>query len=325
VDDGSTDETREIVQAHPDPRIRLIENPRNVGLTRSLNRGLSAARGELIARQDADDVSEPRRLARQVAFLDAHPDVALLGTWYRKIAADGRLRHERRPPRDWTDLRWALLFYCPFVHSSVMFRKSAVLQHVGGYDESFEYGEDYALWQRVAAQLRAANLAEPLVRLRIHPESMTATYARASEEHERVTRAEIGRVLGWTEADAARATPLVRAMGSFLFGSLAEVAEGDVDRLVSELLRLHAAFCRTHRIGRAERLRHRLRLRSRVAARLVEMAIRSARHDRAGARHLLAHAARVHPPRLLGRKALYLYSRLLRARLARQPTSCGES
>ncbi len=325
VNDGSTDETREIVQAHPDPRIRLIDNPCNLGLTRSLNRGLAAARGELIARQDADDISEPRRLARQVAFLDAHPDVALLGTWYRKIAADGRLRHGRRPPCGWTELRWALLFYCPLVHSSVMFRRRAVLQRVGSYDETFEYAQDYDLWQRVAAQLRAVNLAQPLVRLRIHPDSMTATYARASEEHERVIRAEIGRVLGWTEAEADRAMPLVRKMGSFLFGSLAEVGEDEVDRLAEELFRLHAAFCHAHRIGRAASLRHRLRLRSRVAARLVEMAIRSGRHDPAVVRHLLARAARVHPPQLLGRKALYLYSRLLRARLTEPRASQGES
>jgi glycosyltransferase involved in cell wall biosynthesis len=87
--DGSTDGTRALVDSFADPRIRLLVNPANLGLARSLNRGLGAARGCYIARQDVDDISEPMRLARQVAFLDEHPEVALVGTWYTEIDADG--------------------------------------------------------------------------------------------------------------------------------------------------------------------------------------------------------------------------------------------
>src|SRR4051794_29608800 len=85
INDGSTDSTREIILSYHDPRIRLVDNEDNIGQTRSLNRGLALAAGQFVARQDADDISEPERLASQVAFLEIHPEVVLLGTWYRKI------------------------------------------------------------------------------------------------------------------------------------------------------------------------------------------------------------------------------------------------
>jgi glycosyltransferase involved in cell wall biosynthesis len=80
VGDGSTDATASLIRSFADPRIRLVANERNLGLTRSLNRGFALANGELIARQDADDISAPERLPKQVAFLEEHPRVAVVGT-----------------------------------------------------------------------------------------------------------------------------------------------------------------------------------------------------------------------------------------------------
>src|ERR1043165_9066720 len=85
VDDGSTDATPDIVRSYGDRRVRTVRNPRNIGLARSLNVGLAEARGALVARHDADDLSYPDRFRRQVEFLAAHPDVAVLGTRFDSI------------------------------------------------------------------------------------------------------------------------------------------------------------------------------------------------------------------------------------------------
>src|SRR5581483_9504087 len=82
INDGSTDQSREIVLSFNDPRIRLVDNEQNLGLAKSLNKGLMLARGNLIARQDADDISEPDRLLKQVAFLEQWSEIVLVGSWY---------------------------------------------------------------------------------------------------------------------------------------------------------------------------------------------------------------------------------------------------
>jgi hypothetical protein len=181
IDDGSSDASAEVVESFTDPRIHFVRNERNLGLTPTLNRGLSLARGEFVARQDADDLSEPERLARQVAFLDAHRDTALVGTWYRKIDADGRITAERRLPVRDAELRWAMLSYCPIVHSAATFRRDVVLA-LGGYDERFVYAQDFDLWSRVAAHHRVANVPEILVRYRVLATSLTATIGERSGE-----------------------------------------------------------------------------------------------------------------------------------------------
>jgi glycosyltransferase involved in cell wall biosynthesis len=146
VDDGSTDGTRAILAAYADPRVRVYSNESNLGQTASLNRGIGLARGEFIARMDADDVSEPERLERQVAFLDRNPDIALAGSQYTQIDELGRTVPGARLPLQDAELRWAMLFYCPFVHAAVMFRRSPVVETVGVYDEALSYSMDFDLW-----------------------------------------------------------------------------------------------------------------------------------------------------------------------------------
>ena len=197
VDDGSTDGTPHILRSYDDRRIRLIDNGTNLGLTRSLNRGIGAAAGEFLARQDADDVSAPERLDKQVSFLDAHRDVAMVGTWYTKIDDTGRPLGDRSLPGDATDLRWSLLFYCPFVHSAVMFRLDTVRSEVGLYDETIRYAQDHDLWSRMARQHRVANLPEPLVSYRIADSSMSSTYGRTvDDDHDRIVTGNVKEVLG---------------------------------------------------------------------------------------------------------------------------------
>jgi FkbM family methyltransferase len=180
IDDASTDDTPERLRRFSDDRIQLIRNPSNIGLTRSLNRGLALARGSLVARQDADDVSHPRRLEAQVGFLDAEPGVAVVGAQARTIDGGGREVRTAPWPRSTSAeaIRWQLLFDSPFVHTSVMFRRDVIWAAAHGYDERFATSQDFELWCRVSAQGREMrNLPDRLVDFRLHEESVSRRYA----------------------------------------------------------------------------------------------------------------------------------------------------
>ena len=240
VDDGSTDGSAAIVRSIADPRIRLIANERNLGLAASLNRGVGAASGELIARLDADDLAEPRRLARQVEFMDVNPDVALLGSWYIEMGADGTSLARRQLPTEHWDLRWHLCLTCPFVHSAMLWRRRLLAERVGRYDEQLRYGEDFELWRRVAERLRVANLPAYLIRLRLHESSMTATYDWLSRAGPRLRAETAARLLGWQDGGEPFEERLKR-----LYNLLIGTPRGSQHQLLedaAELLRLHEAF-----------------------------------------------------------------------------------
>ena len=166
INDGSTDGTGEILHSYSDPRIRVVEQS-NVGLTRSLNRGISLARGEYIARMDDDDVSMPERLAKQVGFLDAYPEVGVLGT--ACLIRDMIKGTEWVPPvlTSNEEIRHNLIKGNPLIHASVMMRRS-LLETLGGYDESYLFAQDYALWMRLAPHTIMRNLPEALIVHREH-------------------------------------------------------------------------------------------------------------------------------------------------------------
>jgi len=181
LDDGSQqpDTLAELERhADADSRIRLVRGA-PWGLTRTLNRGLALANGEWIARQDADDWSEPERLERQVAFLREHPDVALCGSNAWTHRHDGRRLWTTRLPENGTEIRQALWHGNPFVHGSTMFR-TEVARSLGGYREEFPCAQDYDLFWRLSDASGAVNLAEPLYHYRYHREAVSAR--RAAEQ-----------------------------------------------------------------------------------------------------------------------------------------------
>lgn len=162
VNDGSTDDTHDIVSSYADPRLRYIRQD-NCGLSATLNKAIGLARGRYLARQDSDDLSYPERLKRQVEYLDAHPTCGLVGTWAEIWVEGERTSRAHRHPADNPVLQFLLLFNNPFVHSSVMMRREAV-QKVGPYlsDRSRKLPEDYELWSRIARHYELANIPELL-------------------------------------------------------------------------------------------------------------------------------------------------------------------
>lgn len=185
VDDASTDASREQIGRFQDARIRLIRNEMKLGLARSLNKGLALATAELIARHDADDVSHPDRVSEQVAFLERHPQVAVLGTQARFIDADGRPVRRSFWPKStsYGGIRWQLMFDSPFVHASVMFRRSVIWSRLAGYDETFDTSQDFELWTRaMVAGCEMRNLPSTLIDFRLHDQSASARYRREHVE-----------------------------------------------------------------------------------------------------------------------------------------------
>ena len=167
VDDGSVDATPALL-ADVDDRRLLVERRSRAGLTCALNVALARASAPLVARLDADDIALPERLQRQVAFLDAHPEVGVVGSAAREIGDDGLEVRVIRPPEDHVALRRALIRRNPMVHSTVTMRRGAV-EAVGGYDARFAVAQDYDLWMRLLAVTRLANLPQTLVVRRLLP------------------------------------------------------------------------------------------------------------------------------------------------------------
>lgn len=174
VDDASTDATADLLASLTDPRVRVYTNAHNLGLTRSLNRGLSLARGVYIARQDADDLSLPERLARQVTFLDQQPEIVGIGTTTEWIDAAGAPQMVWRQPTQPLDIQTTLLRYCCVIHGSMMYRRQAVLE-LGGYTPTMRTAQDYDLWLRLAEVWDLACLPEVLYRYRWHDQMASVT------------------------------------------------------------------------------------------------------------------------------------------------------
>jgi glycosyltransferase involved in cell wall biosynthesis len=176
VDDGSTDRTAEILRSYGE-RLQ-VHTQSNQGLSRALNVGLALACGQYIARMDADDVSQPERLRRQVDYLDAHAAVGLLGTAYSEIDERGHVLRTVTMPADDAELRRTLAKFNPFMHGSVMVRK-VVIEESGPYDESEllrHSAEDYELWVRLAQHTQIANLSDVLMQRRLHRDALSARH-----------------------------------------------------------------------------------------------------------------------------------------------------
>jgi glycosyltransferase involved in cell wall biosynthesis len=177
VDDGSTDDSRAIVEGVDDPRVRILSMGRNVGIARSLNVGIESARAPFVVVQDADDYSAPERLERQLAALSASPAVAVVGCRMLEVTEDGQPLIPRTSFAA-GDVRGTLMRFNPIPNSSAAFRRDAVLA-VGGYDPRYRYAMEYDLWLRLAERWVVMTLDEPLATRVMGPGNVAARAERA--------------------------------------------------------------------------------------------------------------------------------------------------
>ncbi len=174
IDDGSTDSSAKIIKSYKDKRIRLIQQT-NHGLVYSLNKGVGLARGELIARQDADDISLPERLEKEVALFNENPGLGLVGTFFTYFD-----EKTEKPgltitmPTKSLDIKRALYITNPIGHGTAMYRKS-IFESLGPYTNDYGPTEDFELWRRIADRWEIAIIPESLYLYRLSPTSISHT------------------------------------------------------------------------------------------------------------------------------------------------------
>ncbi len=168
--DASTDQSKNIIESFNDTRIVLINNKSNLGLTKNLNRGISIAKGEFIARMDADDLSHLERFSKQLEFLKKNSNVSICGT---QINVLGKMNQISNYPLNHNEIKIALLSTNPLAHPTVMWRKMDFYENGFKYDEEYTTSQDYELWSRVLYKLKAANINESLLQYRIHDKQVS--------------------------------------------------------------------------------------------------------------------------------------------------------
>lgn len=172
LDDGSVDDSAEIVKTFADNRVRLLHNGQRLGVAATLNKGLELAGNEYVARMDADDISEPDRLMRQLEFMEKLPEVGICGSWVRMFA-DGERGHLIRYPLDADTVRAYILFNNPLAHPAVMMRRGVLQESNLRYDSLCGAGQDYELWSRCLPHVAVRNIGRPLLSWRVNREGVT--------------------------------------------------------------------------------------------------------------------------------------------------------
>lgn len=182
VDDYSTDNTPELIQGYHDPRIRFYRNETNLGISHTRNKAIDLARGAYIAATDHDDISLPERLQRQVAYLDAHPEVVLVATAAKELR-DGRLRSMYQGEMRAHVLAWRLYTHCSIVHSSICYRREVIERHGIRYRPEYHYSEDFVLFGELSELGDIRILPEELVIYREMAANASSQNAAAMNRH----------------------------------------------------------------------------------------------------------------------------------------------
>lgn len=226
VDDGCTDNTISIAQSIGLQALRIIQGPgRGAGAARAL--GVSCTNSPFIATQDADDLSDQYRIEKQMNHMRKHPDCVIVGSWAYRINETGSIIGTTKMPKNTKSIRFAMHFNSPFVHSSTMLRKEAVVR-AGNYPQGTMkiYADDYDLWSRMAYLGELHNIQEELVSYRINSRGVTGTQGQELRRQAcaiaiRTSEATLGRSLSETD----------RRLFSHFFGRSSRVKVVDAFRL----------------------------------------------------------------------------------------------
>jgi glycosyltransferase involved in cell wall biosynthesis len=201
INDGSTDNSAKIIESFDDTRITFINNPCNQGIVKILNFGLETAKGGLIARMDADDVCNQYRLEKQVKFLQANPQIDVLGCQLNFIDEHSSITGHQTYALNHDAIKIDSLFRCPLPHSGVIFRKNKFIENNLFYDVNYKHTEDYELWQRALACLNFANSDEKLLNYRITPHQVSTQHSLYQKKKTLDIRLNYVKALGLHESE----------------------------------------------------------------------------------------------------------------------------
>lgn len=189
INDGSTDSSVNIIESYEDERIKLVHNTENVGLVKTLNKGIEIAQGKYIVRMDADDIAETNRIEVQLNFMEKNYDVAVAGSNVVMFLSDKPLI--KRPtdfPTRYSEIRCKLLFESPIIHPAVIIRKNVLLENNYRYRDEYKDTEDYELWMEIAKEHRVVNISKRLLKYRIISNSITNQALKRMSDRIRVMK-----------------------------------------------------------------------------------------------------------------------------------------
>lgn len=189
INDGSTDQTENIIESYQDPRINYLKNEHNSGIVVSLNKGLDAAKGKYIARMDADDIADPQRFQKQKVYLDRHPNIGVVGSSMLVFDEYGKemlFPYAASPNR----AKAELFFNSSLGHPTVMLRKECIKGI--RYEAEYQGLEDFVMWWRIAQHYDIGSLTEPLLHYRKHSNQITKT--RSPEHYARFDQFTLERI-----------------------------------------------------------------------------------------------------------------------------------
>lgn len=181
IDDGSTDGSISIARSFADPRIRVVEDGMNRGLAARLNQGLDEAATQFVARMDADDLSLPNRLERQLALMQAYPEVGICGSWYGTFTPETYHGHAILPT-DHFHMAARTVFDSPIGHPTVVFNMNHMDKHGLRYSQDVQHAEDYDLWERAHPLIRMRNVPEVLLHYRLHSTQVSSCQGTKQRE-----------------------------------------------------------------------------------------------------------------------------------------------
>ena len=244
VDDGSTDQSLKILKRFQDPRLKILMNEKNLGISDSLNKAIAASQGQYLARMDQDDLALPCRFQKQIEFLEQHPEVDILGTWF-KLFGNTIPQVIRHPTTD-AAIKAGLIFEPVIGHPTVMMRKQSLMSLGHVYDPTYNRAEDFELWTRAACTLRLANLPEVLLHYRIHPTQMGSVSSVRQKEIADQVRANYLKQLGIHLTDASLQIHQIVAKGNF-----GKLQPADFPRASAYLSELRTAFAKNSSLSEA--------------------------------------------------------------------------
>lgn len=232
INDGSTDKTEELILQNTDPRIRYYKNDQNLGIVGTLNRGLELCRGKYIARMDADDIALPERFAKQVAHMDANPNLVACGAQYVCFGEKGFAKSPVQNAIAADDVRVDMLHFSQISHPLIMMRASVFRDTSLRYRQEYYGAEDYKLFTEMLAFGDMDNIPEVLLHYRINENGISVTSAerqqRLSQQIKLEYAAEMGVNTRYTLYDSRRSDdaeiikevlkaywPIVKTAGKF--------------------------------------------------------------------------------------------------------------
>lgn len=259
IDDGSTDNTLEIINnySNQDDRIRIVINENNIGLAKSLNKGIALAKGKYIARMDADDVSMSNRLQEQLAYLEDHQEITALGSNVIITSHIGEIKTKTNNLLRPVQIKWATFFGNHAVHPTLMVRSCIFLNDDIHYNEDLETTQDYDLWVQITSNYQLANLQDHLVNVRVIPSGISQTFPNIQKKNNlKIRKALINNTVGirfWDDVIEGTKKPFILSNDGTRFLSILAILLLRIKFIPSSFEKIDKEFVRNdiaYRIGK---------------------------------------------------------------------------